>query len=222
MGCENSRVKELEADNKALADQVEFLKQMCLGDDWEKRKAIVDRRIANREDLTKGALFDYKSDGSNWDADMNGGFVGKSREQLMDEALQASAEDTIKAAALQAKIVGGKLQYLNDPALEEEKKAVEEVFRLLDADGSGSISKAELLHFFPKGAHIFESCDYDHDGSVSAGEFMTRMDEMYGKKPASMQGFLTYLTKTVEAKKTEMEAALARKTKEAEEAKTTK
>ena len=68
--------------------------------------------------------------------------------------------------------------------MSEEEAEIREVFTTLDRDGNGSISAAELRHFFSSSGEMLtdeeidnriREMDIDGDGQINCEEFITGM-----------------------------------------------
>merc|ERR1711971_1306440 len=208
--CSGARQSEIKALTEALArEKAEKEKEKFRADSlraWLLTDQSSDRIIAHQERLRKRDAFvgtqargkyGFVDDSQNVE---DNSFWLKSSDAIAGEALEMDAAELAKAKAIQSKIATGKLQHLNKPELKDELAAIEGIFKVLDQDGNDTVSKAELLTFFPKNKNLFNSMDYNHDGNISKAEMLLFIDMLYGRDAPKAHNFVVYLKRTAEKK----------------------
>jgi Ca2+-binding EF-hand superfamily protein len=66
------------------------------------------------------------------------------------------------------------------PATPTASQSIDTLFKRIDTDGDGSLSKAELEKFDPEAAKSFEKYDTDKDTKLSLSEFDTMVKGLRG------------------------------------------
>jgi Ca2+-binding EF-hand superfamily protein len=66
------------------------------------------------------------------------------------------------------------------PAAATASQSIDTLFKRIDTDGDGSLSKAELEKFDPEAAKSFEKYDTDKDSKLSLTEFDTMVKGLRG------------------------------------------
>jgi Ca2+-binding EF-hand superfamily protein len=92
------------------------------------------------------------------------------------------------------KIIVDKLVYLNNEEHQEDRKVVEDLFALVDADGNGSIDEDEFVKLYGKNCQkMWDMIDVNGDGSLSKAEFLKFIDTKFCDSPVKAQKFVNFL-----------------------------
>jgi len=225
---EKTSRSEIRTLGEALARERAEKEKEKLRADTLRETFSADRILAHSERLQKRDEFaGTRARGKYgfWDDSLNvedNSFWLKSSDALAGEALEMEATELAKAKKIESKIAAGKLKHLNSPELKDELAAIEGIFAVLDQDKNDTVSKAELLTFFPKNKKMFDSMDYNHDDNISKAEMLLYIDMSYDRDAKKAHGFVAYLKATAEKKQKALDEHGKARFAECQEAKSEK
>merc|ERR1712070_14988 len=203
MGCKSSREERIE-EQKHTAEKLVIKREGELEaakKENEELKKVLGQEggwfsAAGREAQLRNSEQRIKNAALNLDTAKTTRVRGDLRDENMDvDPLANIVLDPVEQAKVN-KIIVDNLKYLNLPEHNEDKKAIEDLFKRVDVDTSGTIDEAEFQSVYGTNANskkMWATFDVDGNGNMSMGEMLAVIDNKYQEEPTKAAKWVSYL-----------------------------